>query len=258
MAIPISRSELDRLGARIAETDIIATDDLATLGQILIAYREALGTVAANLLSLGFTVTYRLKTIDTLVDKLRREHSLKLKSVQDIAGARVVVSDRRTQNQTVAAITNAFQAKPARVRDRRAVPSSGYRAVHVVVFVGNLPIEVQVRTKLQDLWAQTYERLGDRWGRAIRYDGHPDEPDEALAANASVTRAELVDELKRASDQISVIEGIRLGLDEEEAAGRLAGWEKELAEIRRHIAMLEKLIRDGLMGIILYAEGWRR
>lgn len=50
----------------------------------------------------------------------------------------------------------------------------GYRAVHVIAKVDNIPVEVQFRTELQDLWAQVFERLADGWGRQIRYGGEPD------------------------------------------------------------------------------------
>lgn len=46
--------------------------------------------------------------------------------------------------------------------------------MHVIVNVDGMPIEIQIRTELQDLWAQIFERLGDVWGRAIRYGGEPD------------------------------------------------------------------------------------
>jgi ppGpp synthetase/RelA/SpoT-type nucleotidyltranferase len=43
----------------------------------------------------------------------------------------------------------------------------------VIPRVDGHPIEIQVRTPLQDLWAQTIERLADRVGRAIRYGERP-------------------------------------------------------------------------------------
>jgi hypothetical protein len=37
-----------------------------------------------------------------------------------------------------------------------------------------VPVEIQIRTLLQDLWAQVLERLGDHLGRDIRYGSWPD------------------------------------------------------------------------------------
>jgi len=51
----------------------------------------------------------------------------------------------------------------------------GYRAVHVVVYIGGLPVEIQVRTKAQDQWANAFEKFADVVGRGIRYGESPDE-----------------------------------------------------------------------------------
>jgi ppGpp synthetase/RelA/SpoT-type nucleotidyltranferase len=52
------------------------------------------------------------------------------------------------------------------VQDRRVAPSFGYRAVHVIALQDGYRVEIQVRTYLQDLWAQVIERLADAWGAA--------------------------------------------------------------------------------------------
>ena len=59
-----------------------------------------------------------------------------------------------------------------KIVDRRAEPMHGYRAVHVIVFPEDAPIEIQVRTEWQHEWAEFFEKLADRIGRGIRY-GEP-------------------------------------------------------------------------------------
>src|SRR5439155_4334431 len=61
----------------------------------------------------------------------------------------------------------------ARVVDRRRHPRHGYRAVHVIPEVDGFLVEIQVRTRLQDSWAQAMERLADQAGREILYGGVP-------------------------------------------------------------------------------------
>lgn len=61
-----------------------------------------------------------------------------------------------------------------RLIDHRKTPSHGYRAVHVVVFEDGIPVEIQIGTKIQDTWAQITEKLGDAWGRGLRYGLGPD------------------------------------------------------------------------------------
>ncbi len=80
-----------------------------------------------------------------------------------------------------------------KVKDRRSKPMHGYRAVHLVVQVDDLPIEVQVRTRMQDRWAQITEGLADKWGRQIRYGGVPDDPERVTLASQGtpITRREI-------------------------------------------------------------------
>jgi hypothetical protein len=127
-----------------------------------------------------------------------------------------------------------------------------------------LPAEIQVRTELQDLWAQAYERLGDRWGRAIRYGGDPDEPEApALTSHPDVTRRQIVDYMSRLSDQIHRVELARLntirladGLaliveaqDRDEYHALIA----ELADSEDELAALEEELRGTLRLLVQFA-----
>jgi ppGpp synthetase/RelA/SpoT-type nucleotidyltranferase len=127
------------------------------------------------LLGRPFEVTSRPKTLDTLRDKLIRDPSTPLQNVQDIAGVRFEAQmSLDEQDGVVNAICGLFghDLDDRTVRDMRASPHSGYRAVHIWL---RLParVEIQVRTHLQGLWANTYELVADVLGREIRYDGLP-------------------------------------------------------------------------------------
>ena len=189
--LPISRSALDRLGERLAAADRISDEDYALLLEVLTAYQDALDEARARLVTLGYEPTTRVKTTSVLIEKLQREHWMKLKGVQDIAGARIVADcDRPEQDAIVARIVEEFAnaARPPKVKDRRADPSAGYRAVHVIVSVQDVPVEIQVRTWFQDRWAQMVESLADKWGRGLRY-GEP--PADAERLVGSLTRGRL-------------------------------------------------------------------
>jgi ppGpp synthetase/RelA/SpoT-type nucleotidyltranferase len=161
------------------------------------AYQAVLDQVEQRLGELGFQATTRVKTTGTLLDKLRRDPTLKLRSIHDLAGARIVIDGNlNDQDQAKTDIIEAFVScpRPPIVKDRRERPSHGYRAVHVIVFPENLPVEIQIRTDLQNGWAQFTEYLGDRWGRGLRYGLGPDEPD-ALAGGAfagGLTRVQVI------------------------------------------------------------------
>lgn len=190
--LPISRTAVDKLGKRLASEERVSDEDLPLLLEVLGAYQDALDVAQVRLNNLGYRPTGRTKTTGVLIDKLRREHS-SLKSVQDIAGTRIICEDRDEQDDIVAAIVEAFAdgARPPKVRDRRDDPSHGYRAVHVIVTVDDLPVEIQVRTERQDRWAQIVESLGDRWGRGIRYGEPPPNPDLPIVEGVTITRGQL-------------------------------------------------------------------
>jgi ppGpp synthetase/RelA/SpoT-type nucleotidyltranferase len=232
--LPISRSALDRLGRRLAQTSSgsgpTADDDLTALASVLEAYDEVLVRTKARVdeivdearRTLGValeTPTSRLKTTPTLVDKLRRQPNLGLKDIQDIAGIRVVGAiNRSDQDRICEMISDGFsqEPKPSRLTDRRENPSFGYRAVHVVVYSFGLPVEVQVRTLGQQLWANFYERLGDVFGRGIRYGEEPVDADQAFLPG--MTRRDFVRALHSWSEQLDMLERTEVELVSAERA----------------------------------------
>lgn len=122
--------------------------------------------------------------------------------MQDIAGARVVVEKGLVQqNEVVQSITELFTN--SRIIDRRVLPTHGYRAVHVVVTVDDCPVEIQIRTLIQDAWAQFLEKIADAWGRDIRYGGAPIEPQAPIGRG---TRQGLVEAAMRQSALFAEIE----------------------------------------------------
>jgi ppGpp synthetase/RelA/SpoT-type nucleotidyltranferase len=189
MPLPVSKSALDRLGVRLVAGDSISDNDLAELARIVNAYQDVLNGVKLRLGELGFSATARMKTTGTLVDKLRRE-TARLSQVQDLAGARIVVPDRAAQDDAASRIADAFESAgcTCKVIDRREYPSHGYRAVHLVLQVDKVPVEIRVRTDLQDSWAQLVERIAGIWGRGIRYGEEPDAPDSLVEGLTSRPR----------------------------------------------------------------------
>lgn len=137
-------------------------------------------------------LTSRLKNTGTILEKLRRSGGGSLPNIQDIAGIRIVV-DATLDEQTALAERGAAlftgERREPKIVDRRDDPSHGYRAVHVIVHAHDLPVEVQVRTRLQHQWANTFEKLADIVGRGIRYGEPPDPWISSLAAALEVTLA---------------------------------------------------------------------
>jgi len=191
--------------------------DLEDLAAVLAPYQEVLERVKVHLRDLGFAPSGRVKTTTTMTDKLRRTRGMQLSRMQDLAGARFVVHDLAAQDEARDKISEFYaeQDCSCRVIDRRADPRFGYRAVHVVTRIDELPVEIQIRTELQDTWAQIVERLADRWGRGIRYGQDPEDPEGAIVSSGGrrYSRRDVVAELMKLSDRIWSVEQVRRHLD---------------------------------------------
>lgn len=183
MPFPYSRRKVNQLGKRLAASAEISGADDQMLEEIIACHNDALERARARLdglheaTSVGpLAISHRPKTTGTIVDKLRRQPTLPLANIQDLAGIRLVAGcSFAEQDRLAAEVAHRFPGdpRPPRTRDRRSEPSHGYRAVHVIVSFEDLSIEVQVRTVAQHLWADLMERLADRLGRGIRYGQDP-------------------------------------------------------------------------------------
>jgi len=170
MKNPLSKTQVDRLGERLKGGSHTETD-LRLLEDYRRSFGEAYETVLRMIRQHGQLPTGRLaKSTLSIVEKLRRE-SIRLSQMQDIAGCRVVVADIVAQEDFVASLRTLFPG--ASVMDRRDKPSYGYRAVHIIAEMSGKPVEIQVRTALQHLWAELSEKSSDVLDPTIKYGGGP-------------------------------------------------------------------------------------
>lgn len=219
-----SKSQIDKLGERLRAVYPPELSDLKLLQNVRAEYEPALRRVEAIVRRVlpGTTVLSRLKTTNTIVEKLRREATTRLSAMQDLAGARVVTDSTLREQDTIVALLAGEFEKP-RLVDRRESPSSGYRAVHLIAQVDGKPIEIQVRTRLQNRWAQAMEMLGDIAGRDIRYGG---QAREVLVGDRAA--AEVVAQHLKRSVTIAKVEKL---LDVFPDVRRRAGQNLELLQV---------------------------
>lgn len=165
---PLTLADLQQLRRFLETLDPFAQDVFASVRDIN-AESAALGPVQ---------ITRRtLKTVRSIVAKLRRQ-STTLRQIQDLVGCRVVVFDSIDQAIYKDALIKTFPE--AQLVDRMASPQHGYRALHFIVRSANMRFEIQLRTRLQDEWANIVEKIADRIGLDVKYGGGPLRVREAL------------------------------------------------------------------------------
>jgi ppGpp synthetase/RelA/SpoT-type nucleotidyltranferase len=133
----MTKSQINKLGQKLRTLAQLDAETLRQLQEFRASFDEPMFRAQTQLKELGFEATSRLKTINTIIEKLRREKT-RLAEMQDIAGLRIVSqADLIEQDRIASSIAETFSVR--RVIDRRKQPMHGYRAVHVIAtIVGRL------------------------------------------------------------------------------------------------------------------------
>ena len=177
----ITRSHIKNIGKKLraSQGDIeIDDNDLKILNNwrelhepTLKYYGKLLRQQAKGLTFEGnseFTVTQRLKRIHSIILKLKRFPDMQLSTMDDLAGARIVLPQIR-EVFDLAEILKYKSSKGSKhaivkVNNYIAHPKDdGYRSIHIVYQTKKVPsikIEVQLRSKLQHYWATGVEVFG--------------------------------------------------------------------------------------------------
>jgi putative GTP pyrophosphokinase len=174
---PLSKSQIDKLGDRLKRDETPSPVDQEMLALYQASLQPLLNTTVEQVRSLcsravpgyDFRYTPRVKQALSVVAKLRRSSS-RLSTIQDLVGFRTVVDTALDQEHL---IRQAMQASEWRIDDRRERPSHAYRAVHMIRIGSPGFKEVQVRTRLQDQWAQMSEEA-DHSFPGVKYGQGPD------------------------------------------------------------------------------------
>ncbi len=117
-------------------------------------------------------VAQRLKRLPQIIHKLGRMPDTKLARMEDIGGCRAVLIDRREIDGVLARIDKNWDVK--RRRDYIADPKPfGYRGVHAVIERDGHRIEIQLRTRGQQDWANTVERWAGRYRLPLKDEQGP-------------------------------------------------------------------------------------
>ena len=215
----MTKSQINKLG-KILRSGRSDEETLRMLDALYGEYEPTAQMISRNLVEarLGDILTQRpTKSLLSIVAKLRRERG-QLSSMQDIIGCRLVVRDRFQQADLENHLTNPrywdgmigissrseqpnwpgrMTVPPFRdtvVTDRNRSPRSGYRAVHVIVRDFGHPYEIQIRTGLQNRWAQLAERSDDLFPGTKYGAGHAGVLDRLVSLSERIAAFELDEE----------------------------------------------------------------
>jgi ppGpp synthetase/RelA/SpoT-type nucleotidyltranferase len=206
-------------------------------------FKKRLRNVSEKMDKEAFTVQ-RLKRLPSIIKKLQRVYqgdkpTMKLSQMQDIAGCRVVmptIKQARTLYEKYY-LKGDIKHDKVNEKDYMLVPKKdGYRSIHLIYrynsdkegkqYYNGLLVEVQIRSKLQHLWATAIE-IVDFFTR------------QAIKSNEG--KKEWVDFFKLVSSAFALIE----------KTPTILGTPKNKKELYKQIKLQEERLR-----VIYHLEGW--
>lgn len=135
-------------------------------------------------------VSQRLKRLPRIVRKLANMNNSMLVRLEDIGGTRAIVNGLAEQAILGEHLERRWGddlTRDPRDRDYVLRPKpSGYRAVHYVVEKRGRRIEIQIRTRRQQQWANAVEAADSRFGLSLKDGRGPQEMLEYFAAAGSM------------------------------------------------------------------------
>lgn len=133
------------------------------------------------------SVTQRLKREPRIVRKLNRMKDSKLARLEDVGGCRVVVMNGKELDAIRLWTEKKWKHQIVRTRDYIEEPKDlGYRAVHLVVERDDHRIEVQLRTRGQQQWADAIEAADSRLRLTLKDGTGPQEMMDYFTLTAEV------------------------------------------------------------------------
>ncbi len=184
-----SKNQINKAGAILASDRPLPSElawslDLANRWRACHAYpintfqatlRTKLGSFAKDPIA-----AQRLKRMPTIIDKLKRYPAMKLSTMQDIAGVRGILATvndvRKLRNEYQDNKRFAHELTDHKDYIEHPRSEDGYRSIHLIYKYYNkmaanyngLRIELQLRTKIQHVWATAVESMGTFLGQALK------------------------------------------------------------------------------------------
>ena len=174
--VEYTRREINEAGDSFRNGEVVSTRSREIVENWRAAHAYPMHVIYIHLRGMannknGFLVVERLKRLESIIDKIKREKDMQLWRMQDLGGCRFIV-------QTVNEVYQyAEKYKKSRIRHElkreydyiKQPKKSGYRSLHLVYkfhsdkkeeYNKNMLIEIQFRTYLQHLWSTAVETMG--------------------------------------------------------------------------------------------------
>ena len=166
-----SKGDYKRLSERIRQNPKdVSLSDLEMLQALRVTYKEPLSTVfntierIAQRIDRNSICTYRVKRIESIINKLVRFPEMQVQRMEDIAGCRVILTTVDDVDQMFKKVMKDISKLPFEIKGKinnyiENPKPSGYRSIHFNVCLdgSNQRIEVQLRCLDQHYWATLVE-----------------------------------------------------------------------------------------------------
>lgn len=136
-------------------------------GAILDSYYDKCVKLSKKIDKNDIIVAQRLKRLPTIIGKLNRFENMRLSSMQDIAGVRIIASDMKQ----LSAIEKRILRWRHLIRTKDYIDNpkdSGYRGKHFIFEKNGIFTEIQLRTQFQHIWATSVETIDILRGTSLK------------------------------------------------------------------------------------------
>ncbi|WP_340153942.1 RelA/SpoT domain-containing protein [uncultured Marivirga sp.] len=165
----ISKSQINKLGKQlrtiILEGDTVGSVELEKLQEYRTSFREDISPVFENVAAVAKKVrgdsliSLRIKRIESILSKIRREPTMALGNMGDIAGCRVICHSKSALSLIRNEISKLYTV--TKVKDYVSEPKpDGYKGYHIYIqspVNKNKQVEIQLRHVRTHKWASLVE-----------------------------------------------------------------------------------------------------
>lgn len=282
----ISKSKIDKIGNSLKKEEELNQEDFNSLLKWRNSFTPTLEYYFQKLPQLLencnlIILAKRLKRIESIQIKLTRFQTMRLSTIQDIAGIRLVFKNENDLDQAFSKLRSiSTRNKLKKVNNYHSLPKEdGYRGMHLIYENSQSQMtEIQLRTELEHVWATAVEVYGelqntsfktgagdDRWKEffrllsalfAIKENCLPSKEYETLS------KTKIESKLRRAIKDLKVIERLNASsnginvvsskFNENGRAGKYAILELDLANKKTIVEIFSK--KDYSKAVEIYTQ----